>query len=107
VKPSEVLRGGIEQIKRRGWHQGGLWRDDPCTGPVCMAGALYAAADGASCADGVNVNLYSDDVLEASLVVEKVTAWNIAWWNDAPGRTRRQVLHATGRAARMLEAEGR
>lgn len=76
-----------ELIERVGWVQGAL-RDS--TGRVCLVGALYAACSFAA----------NDPYRAAYNRLMKFSgSGNLAAWNDAPGRTKAEVLELLAEAA--------
>jgi hypothetical protein len=87
-----ALLAGRLYLEEFGWQQdnyGGL------DGPACAIGTFYYGAH----VDG-------EPMFDAcSTLVEVIHANAIPAWNDAPGRTKRQVLNAFGRAVAKLEAE--
>lgn len=71
-------RMAIEQ----GWTQYGYQDDE---GNVCMLGAIGFRTD--------NENTYNEVRVTASHILDEECCGKIAWiWNDAPGRTKEEVL---------------
>lgn len=87
----------IEEIERRGWHQGAYEGGD---GSLCLLGALRVAAGRDS--DHV-LEEGDDDIFAAQHAVRVVTGHRHPhFWNDTPGRTEAEVLEALRLAGKEL-----
>lgn len=98
MKLSEILRAGKANIERRGWGQG----DEVCLmglpdGPCCVATALPK--------DGPNLELS----MVAIELFQKANGLDlmqgIGDWNDAPERTKEEVLAAYDKAITAAEEQ--
>jgi len=94
----EVLKEAREKI-RQGWCQGGPARDhrdatistgDPNACKWCLFGALMAV---------------TDDWDGPRAAIKEFTGCSLAEWNDAPGRTKAEVLALLDKAIERAEAE--
>jgi hypothetical protein len=79
------LMEGAEYIRTNGWCQHALWKP---TGEVCALGAL------------TKVRAPSESYFRLQYLVDP-TAHTIALWNNAPERTKEQVIEALETAAFM------
>lgn len=92
---SQILRLARQEIEIRGWTQG--TREDPVTGAVCLGGALFQVYFNGASQDEVGA---ACDVLK-----EACLPWiHPTCWNDAPGRTKADVLALLDRAIAKAEA---
>lgn len=95
MRPPRLLRTvylrAIEVLKERGWYQGGL--EEGPGGPCCMVGACNVALSGSATSPRFHQDL--DEVARA------VGSILLGDWNDAKGRTRRQVIAALRKAAKL------
>lgn len=87
--PKGVLRAAARYIEEHGWYQGDYAAPD---GAVCALGAINVVVTGSpyDLGDGVDRDL----TLAAANVIENRlgSIGPISWWNDAPGRTKDEVL---------------
>lgn len=99
VKPPKLLRTvflrAIEVLKERGWRQGGsnpaLVQDDgKCS--VCMEEAVSLAVDG---------QIRNSHWESFRFLRGVIREHQLFRWNDAKGRTKRQVIAALRRAAKL------
>jgi hypothetical protein len=105
MKPSELLRKGAEEIKRRGWTQLYFGSDPnkPHTCQVCAIGGLRAAATGDPFENPRGVSAFS----RARMFLLNASGdGSIVDWNDTEGRTEAEVLDLFERAAIAAEAKG-
>lgn len=109
MKPSEILREAIRQIRKRGWYKGSLYQGDPCEGPVCVEGAIMAAISNNNSAeldeDGRGVRRTISSRIAHNALTETFGKPPYRF-NDHPKTTRLMILRKMGQAARKLEAEG-
>lgn len=89
----EVLRKAADVLRRRGWLQNILYKNDPKKGPVCLVGALHAAVNDDGNADwpfsSSPGRAMVDDIrnnLTNRLRVDP------AHWNNAEGRSKTEVI---------------
>lgn len=95
----EVLRRAKRRLQTKGWIQKDLGSSD---GPSCAVGAtLFAARGGAE----PFLDLLADRCLEfvTGVDAKDEEAWQ---WNDAPGRTKREVLQAFDAAISVAKTLG-
>lgn len=104
---TELIREARQRIDRYGWWQGDYyplgadWRDT-C---ACPSGALYIAA-GFDPGDPFNIPTsehwrISDAVNDIQLTLERRGyPYALTTWNDAPNRTKAEVLDLLAEAAR-------
>jgi hypothetical protein len=90
MTPSQVLRKAAEVIEEFGWIQGEYGGADE---GYCVDGAIQCAAHGAY-----------DRFLARSLLCGYLRASWLPLWNDAPERTKDQVIAALRAAAERPEA---
>lgn len=107
MKTSELLRKAADEIRRRGWYQGGYGSDISEEGfgscKVCSLGAVNAASYNG---DPWNGMLFKDTARErAILLLEESAGGTLPHWNDAPGRTVEEVLDVFEKAAQAAELE--
>ncbi|MEU8136047.1 DUF6197 family protein [Streptodolium elevatio] len=111
----QIYRNAIDVIRERGWHQGDFFNDDGVAiGGCCIAGAIRYGTNGYP-------SVPSDATDEAEMwLVEKVLGayyfdWVMLWasggcadavgkWNDAPDRTKAEVIAALEAAATAAES---
>jgi hypothetical protein len=84
---ADVLNQAADYLEQHGWIQGGLGTPD---GPRCVAGAIGGLERGRFCEAWLAFTRY-------------LKPEHPATWNDAPGRTKGEVVAAL-RAAALLEA---
>jgi len=85
---ADVLNGAADLIERDGWTKG-RYADEF---GYCIAGAIDVAA---GCFD----EQLTQEALQARRAVADVVARNPRKWNDAPGRTKAEVVAALRAAA--------
>ena len=102
--PAEVLEAAADRIERDGWYRGDFFADPPpyfnvddiariliaTPKPCCVSGALIA-----------EVGHYDTDTAERLLMQHLGLRWidELPRWNDAPGRTKEEVVAALRAAA--------
>ena len=91
MKTSEVLDGAINLLKTCGWIQGGL---GSFSQGYCAFGAIERSA--------TSIITLTLAVLAAETAIGGRTP--LASWNDAPGRTKEQVVEALVKAKAAAEA---
>jgi hypothetical protein len=96
---ADKLREARKLIDRRGWNQNGYEGPD---GSLCMMGAVNVA---------VNRNPYDSrdayPVEQMRALLMRAADTNLpypAWWNDAPERTKAEVLAAFDKAIELAES---
>ena len=105
--PAEVLDAAADRIERDGWHQGDFFPDPPnyfdvddiariliaTPKPCCVSGALIAETEHHD-PSGV-------EPAEVLLMQYLGIRWagQLPLWNDAPGRTKEEVVAALRAAA--------
>ena len=94
MTPREVLLAAADHIEAHGWTQG-KWghAGEPC----CAEGAIVAVLEGRG--TGVFGPLW-EAACDAKQLLRNVLPTQITSWNDAPGRTRDEVVRALREAAR-------
>lgn len=99
MKPSEVLDATVK-VLRKGWCKG-AYQDG---NRFCIAGAMNVVLYG----KGTLVPEDDEDPEDktAVLAVETLTKKDMAVWNDAPSRTKKQVLAVVKKAAENLRRVG-
>lgn len=107
MKPSELLRNGAEEIKRRGWTRD--WFGDDVDRPencrVCAIGGLRAAITGDPFQSSTNNPLFMES--RWFLIQQTGPHQGVVSWNDANGRTQGDVVELFEKAAVSAEAAGR
>lgn len=105
MKPSELLRNGADEIRRRGWTQQwfGSDSDRPETCAVCAIGGLRAASFG----DPFKVPR-DDATFDTArrYLVDATGVGSVVNWNDQEGRQVSEVFALFERAAASAEAAG-
>jgi hypothetical protein len=114
VDTLQVLKEAKKLIEK-GRCQDQYWRDaDGCgcsekeAESCCLIGAIEKAAYGiaATQASGSITATHVDTLCRPAIsAVARVTSSNVTHWNDAPDRTKEQVLSALDRAMLNLEKE--
>jgi hypothetical protein len=99
MTPSRVLRKAADIIERRGLHKGDFYALSPKTGPCCAIGGVRAA-----CNRGRADRPYGDVGASALAALRSELRGWIGQWNDAHGRTKRQVVAKLRAVAKKLEA---
>jgi len=104
---AELLRRAKSLLEERGWTQGVYarvgdrpchpWADNPTS--FCSAGAVMAASQCVA-QDG-----YSHLAEKAVIALQGAIGGTVAFFNDAPGRTKDEVLAAFDRAIEIAERE--
>lgn len=110
----QILKEAKKLIEK-GWCQDQFWRDADGYGcgekeaeSCCLIGAIEKAADGlaATQASGSITATHVDMLCRSAIsAVARVTSSKVTRWNDAPDRTKKQVLSALDRAMLNLEKE--
>lgn len=99
----EILRGARALLVDKGWVQGvaAVDGDGYCVGSskatvcrLCALGAIWRSAGGS----------LTKEAIDVEAVMNKVAGGSIAEFNDAPGRTKDEVLAAFDKAIASLEA---
>jgi len=105
MKPSEILEKAAAHMERVGLCKGDFWERDVINSeidaPCCALGAIYS------------VDPEADESVRALL--RRSLGWEpgatpvnvIADWNDAPERTRAEVVAKLREAAELARSEGR
>jgi hypothetical protein len=108
MKSSEIVRETKNVLFSRGWHQGGYEGPD---GSVCLRGAVRVAVLGdlRSVTDEeiAGGSYHSIDRAE-DCIRRLLPDWNLAGWNDTPGRTFGEVIDVLDLAEKraMIAEEG-
>ena len=93
---AKLLRGAAKDLETFGWIQGAAGNEER---GFCAIGGIYHAQK--------DTGAKFDDRLLAYQAVKAVTGQdssaNITRWNDAPGRTKQEVVSAMRKAATALE----
>ena len=84
-----------KSLIKKGWIRGQAKKD----GSYCSIGALYSANED-------NYFISYDYLLKAVRRINKKKTLGIAGWNDAPQRTKKQVIRAFDVAISMAKKEG-
>lgn len=90
MKTSEILKKARAHLVKYGWRQGDYGVEG---GPCCAVGALSGGAP------------YNSEAHRLLMQAIKYENDSLSTWNDAPGRTKRQVLAAFTKAIRLAEKE--
>lgn len=101
----QILEDAATIIERNGWHQGDLaaWGGDwfeqiKAGSPCCIVGAVHVAGDS-------EYDRYMWE-LATSAITEKGFYSTAPGWNDAPERTKEEVIAALRNAAARLRDGG-
>jgi hypothetical protein len=101
---ANLLDSAADKIERDGWHQGdfypganGNFLEDPGSRPVCVRGALLSAQGASTEGDWAWAVHW-----KACAAVEDAISnpLPLVTWNDAPARTKQEVLDALRLAAK-------
>lgn len=111
MKVSEILRRGKANIELQGWCQGdeaAIWGKD---GRCCVATAISIQTDLIVKASALHGTRYRDLGAEAVNLFKRANGIpqgeGIATWNDAPERTKDEVLAAYDKAIAAAEESER
>ena len=96
MTPEEILSGAADLIEAKGWCQG-MAVDE--VGGVCMGRAIF---DAAGMHERVWVWDASVPIQQAIDAVAQEIGDSPAPWNDAPGRTKEEVVTALRNSKRWL-----
>ena len=97
MNASEVLNSAADLLSETGWIQGGmLLTNSDGSYSRCVAGALAHAGGPDGWGEDVEI---AADILTRYLDIGYVG--NLVMWNDAPGRTAEEVIHALREAAKL------
>lgn len=97
MKLSEILRAGKANIEARGWCQGDQMAIfGPDGGPCCVATAMPKG-------DAFANSLLAVDLFKEANGISPMVG--IGTWNDAPERTKEEVLAAYDKAITAAEAQ--
>ena len=102
------LRAAAEILRREGWTQGKNIDDEGCR---CILGALACVATGGKTSqDNWELGPNRERFAELRAAVHDVLIYDmppggVVGWNDAPGRTAREVIAALEAAADAAEAQ--
>ena len=94
---ARILLRAADEIRERGWYQG--WFEGP-NGEVCMLGAIQCARRGATSV------WRNEDNSITRLLCMHLKCRGVSSWNDAPDRTKDDVIAAFEGAAARIVAEG-
>jgi hypothetical protein len=122
MKPSEALDKAAEIIERDGWTQGVYYLEPAPTGdyeenirrdeearrsaPCCQRGAIVRALAGTWKALFALSKGERDTVRTAHGFCREVTGGHPVEWNDAPGRTKEEVIDMLKSAASLARKAG-
>ncbi len=120
MKPSEILDQAANTLLRDGWYQGEYYKDDGTSaanrsGPCCQEGAISRAAFGYAYVDYLNSVRDQSEALrkaqdDASRYMRNFVCQDghrsSIDFNDAPGRTREEVVNALRGAAAYARLAG-
>lgn len=105
MNTADILDRAADLIEERGWNQG--WYVNECGG-LCAVGAMYTAA-GVELPVGAEFPDIPDEVSNAVLRAFRVFGDHVkrlaSAWNDAPGRTKEEVVSTLRAAAQAARAE--
>ena len=101
---SELTEQAIEELETRGWCQGRLENE---TGEVCYLGAYeFAMAQLGVSSWQLYREAWQASHKEFAELGGKGTGYDIPAWNDAPGRTKEEVLERMTLVAKRLRDKG-
>lgn len=122
VKPSEALDKAVEIIERDGWNQGEYYRtprpvedyeentrlDEEAkrSAPCCQRGAIIRALTGTWKTITEMSHADAETVLRAHGYCRQLTGYHPIEWNDAPDRTKEEVVDMLKRAAELAREAG-
>lgn len=122
MKPSEALDKAVEIIERDGWIQGEYYRtprpvqdheenarlDEEArrSAPCCQRGAVIRALTGTWKSINEISGADSETMLRAHGYCRQLTGGHPIEWNDAPGRTKEEVVDMLKRAAELAREAG-
>lgn len=103
MNTSEILNKAADIVEQRG-HSKGVYSDS--TGRVCAVGAINAAILGTTKIEHLPI-WYSGLDTHAGRVLHSLVCadeyWSITDWNDAPERTKEEVVAALRQAAEAVK----
>lgn len=97
-KSSEILEGAIEVLDEHGWQQGDYGDEE---NGFCVLGAMARSYVGAN-----YVPMYGEPLRYLVGALDVVQPWQVADWNDKPGRTKEEVIEALTLAAKAAREAG-